>query len=384
MPLQTIAIIAIVALAQPAQPPTARQREEVLKRIADLYEAKRYADALQPARELAAARKQDGQMAYGLAGLLARSGKPDEALIELDRAIKLHAALPEALAVDDDFAGMREDDAFKQRMSAAMLDHEAAQKKAGLSWSVVVPHARPARKKTEPTAPADEASTTRRKKGGMVKVPTEAEAADAQLEMDDSGPVKPISKWRPSPLIVAMHGHGGRKEDMLRLWTAVAAEHGAVLIAPEGPLQGPNDGRSWGVGGRDTPARWITDVVNDTKRRLRVDGSRIVLTGFSQGGGMTYGIGMLYPKTFHGLIPMGGPFTWAEDPIFKTDKLKGQRVFIYCGGDDPNLGMNKQASVKFESAGCAVMLTSAAGVGHALPKDAKALLREALKFVWAK
>ena len=395
MPTLALALLAILSMPLQTDPAgtTAKDREKLVNQVAEQYAAGDYAKALPTARELANLRKQDGSLAYGLAGLLARTGKTDEALQELDRAIRLHVVIPAALEFDEDFASLRGQDAFKQRIAAATVDFESAQKKAGLSWTVVVPGAPWTAAAGQPEAPPPfklkslGGGKRPEPKLALGKAKKEKTAPNEPASKPAAEPAalrKPWNKWRPVPMIVALHGHGGRRDDMLRLWADMAAEVGAVLLVPEAPLEGPNGGRSWGVGGRDTPARWIMAAVNDTKRRLRIDGARIVLTGFSQGGGMTFAVGLLYPKTFHGLIPMSGPFVWGDDPAIKEQKLGGQRVLIYCGEDDPNLASNKQAAAALGHGGAAVKLVTAPGLGHALPPDPRTLLRAGLEYVWKK
>src|SRR6185369_16315446 len=171
------------------------------------------------------------------------------ALKQLDRAIKAHGVLAEALEHDADFATLRDNPQFATFLAAAKSDLDAQRTKAQATWSVRIP--------------------------------------------------ANYDKWRQAPLILAMHGYGGRAEDMERLWAQVADEAGAILLLPEGRFQGPGGaGRSWGVGGRESPARDVMAALTDTRRRLRIDSARTLLTGFSQGGGMTYAIGLLYPKTF--------------------------------------------------------------------------------------
>lgn len=124
------------------------------------------------------------------------------------------------------------------------------------------------------------------------------------------------------PLIVALHGFGDRMSAYAGTAQAFCPE-GAIGLYPETPypvdLEG-NLGWTWYMW--DTPefhkttveqsTRWILKVIDLVKREYPVDLEKVFLYGFSQGGMMTYEVGIRYPELFRGLLPVGG---WLEVEI---------------------------------------------------------------------
>jgi len=322
----------MAAADEPAKENAAARRARLLHTIAGHCAAERYSEAVAPAEELVALNKRDGRAEYGLAGLLARLGRTDEALKHLDRAVKRHDTCATLLKSDPDFANLRDDARFAAVAESADQDAAQEQARSKAVWTLRLP---------------------------------------ARYD-----------KWKPAPLIVALHGFGGDAAGMAALWSRVADDVGAVLLTPEGQFDGPGGGKSWGTGDRNTAARQIMAAVADTRHRLFIDSERTVLTGFSQGGGMTYGVGLAYPESFRGLIPMAGPFVWGGDPAFREEKLKRLRIFIIVGSDDANAPLNREAAARFQNAGARVRLNVLQGLGHTLPAQPDELLHEALKYVW--
>lgn len=320
-------------LFDPPKESISAKKDRLIAEIVKHRTAGKHADAVKPAEEFVSIAKQDGRAEFGLAGLLARAGKTDDAFKHLDRAIKLHGVLPPLLDAGGDFDSIRKDARFDKARDDAANEFIAAQNKAKSSWTVTLP--------------------------------------------------KEYDPWTAAPLIVALHGFGGDRRHMIGMWSALANEYGAILVTPEGQINADGGGKSWG--GRGAAERVVLSVNGDTRRRLRIDSTRTVLTGFSQGGAMTWGFVLSNPHTFRCAMPMAGPFSWRSDPKFKTDELAGLRLFIYVGGADRAdiVSTNDFAARQFATAGCEVRFFSAPGVGHALPPAPGKLLHEMLDFAFA-
>jgi len=130
------------------------------------------------------------------------------------------------------------------------------------------------------------------------------------------------------PLIVALHGFGDH---------AGAYKGTAMMFCPEGAiglypetafpvdLEG-NLGWAWYMWGDssyhretvDLSTRWVLQILEQVKQEYAVDSTKVFLFGFSQGGMMTYEVGIRYPHLFRGLLPAGG---WLEVPIDETHPL---------------------------------------------------------------
>lgn len=163
----------------------------------------------------------------------------------------------------------------------------------------------------------------------------------------------------PAPLLVMLHGYkvNAALEDLyLGLGRLVDAK-GFLYALPDGTLDGKGF-RFWnatdaccdiGHTGVDDVA-YLRAVINDVKRRYRVDPRRVYLIGHSNGGFMSYRLACDLPGEFAALVSMAGA-TW-KDPLrcgggaaaavpVSAVQLHGDAddVILYGGGRfDPQLG----------------------------------------------
>jgi membrane-associated protease RseP (regulator of RpoE activity) len=110
----------------------------------------------------------------------------------------------------------------------------------------------------------------------------------------------------PAPLLVDLHGGVGRpvfipEEQFAQYrdtWTELADRHGFVVAMPLGRA----DCTWWSAAG----AGHVRATVRDARRRVAVDGDRIVATGFSDGGSGCWYLTMASPDPFAAFLPMNG------------------------------------------------------------------------------
>lgn len=136
------------------------------------------------------------------------------------------------------------------------------------------------------------------------------------------------------PLIVAIHGYGDHMGAYVGTNTQLCPE-GAIGLYPESPFPFENEGKigwTWwlwadsasGISQQSTKEQsinWILSCIERVKARYRVDTSAVFLYGFSQGGMLTYEIGVRYPGLFRGLIPAGGLLDLKFDSLHQFDTL---------------------------------------------------------------
>jgi phospholipase/carboxylesterase len=105
----------------------------------------------------------------------------------------------------------------------------------------------------------------------------------------------------PEGALVLFHGRGADEYDLFPLLDALDPERRLVGATPRGPLSLPPGGAHWYVlGGIGTPevrsfqasysaaSEWLDGIVSE----LGFDFDKVVLGGFSQGGAMTYALGL--------------------------------------------------------------------------------------------
>ncbi len=107
---------------------------------------------------------------------------------------------------------------------------------------------------------------------------------------------------QPAPLLLALHGAGGRGEDMVPLWRATADALGMLVVAPT------EAGENAGYGFTERERDDALAVLRWARRRYDVDENRIHLTGVSRGGHLAWDLALRHPTGWASLAVMiGGP-----------------------------------------------------------------------------
>lgn len=183
---------------------------------------------------------------------------------------------------------------------------------------------------------------------------------------------------KPAPLIVVLHGHGGGARGMIQAWKNVAAKFGAVLVAPQA-LDKVGEGFSWTV---SYESEYLAlRAIEEARKKHNIDPKKIVLTGFSQGGMMTFNIALTHPEMFAGAIPISGFYDYRVAAVPDKPGVKLPRFAILNGELDPEADNNRATAKLFEKIGSPVMVNIYKGVGHAFPPKIDQDLGAALKFV---
>jgi phospholipase/carboxylesterase len=150
------------------------------------------------------------------------------------------------------------------------------------------------------------------------------------------------------PLIVVLHGFGDRMSSYIGTAKNLCPD-GAIGLYPESPFPFYSNnevGWTWEFWGdslstvtpdksREASIRWILQTIDLVKKGYPVDPAKVFLTGFSQGGMLTYTIGLSHPELFRGLIPIGGFLTIPIDSIHPIDpKALEVPILILHGAND--------------------------------------------------
>jgi len=187
-----------------------------------------------------------------------------------------------------------------------------------------------------------------------------------------------LDKAVPAPLIIALHGYGSNAQDMADTWREAAAKIGAVLIAPQA-LERAGSGFSWGV--VEQGEFLVLHAIEKARAENNIDPKRIVVTGFSQGGAMTYTLAIRHSELFAGAIPVAGYYEHPVDPIPAQPTAKMPRFVIMVGEKDEPVAVNREAAKRLEAIGAPVQLRIYPNLGHRFPPDRQNEMDSALKFV---
>jgi phospholipase/carboxylesterase len=186
------------------------------------------------------------------------------------------------------------------------------------------------------------------------------------------------------PMIIGIHGLGDNPESFAQLLETLPFP--ARLIFPAGPLPS-GEGHSWfpvRVRDRDPEALAqgiegalpaLVAMVEDLAKRRPTVGKPVV-TGFSQGGIMSFALVAAHPDHFAGAVPVGGLLPPRSFPSGRA----GPPVLALHGAIDQIVPLSGcQATVAaFERAGYPITLQIFDGVGHQVTPQMQARLFSAL------
>jgi len=174
------------------------------------------------------------------------------------------------------------------------------------------------------------------------------------------------------PLLVAMHGWGGNPVDFSANLKSAAEKRGYIVCCPYGPdVMGKT---AFGWGDDTTAERAVVEAVKDMTARYPIDRGRIVLLGFSQGGGYSFYLGLKHADLFSGVMPVAAAYyDTAWNQYLAKAREKGLRFYVLLGGDEPSerREINLAAIRTLVDAGISVSFNVFAGYGHTLPGDAE-------------
>ncbi len=133
------------------------------------------------------------------------------------------------------------------------------------------------------------------------------------------------SEW---PLVVALHGGSGDGSDFLWTWLAEARGRQFLLLAPTAR------GDTWSMMGPDVDAPAICSMVDYVKKSWKVDASRVLLTGLSDGATYSLLLGLQDGSPFTALAPVSGVFHPANMENGNIERAKDKRIYLVHGSLD--------------------------------------------------
>ncbi len=320
--------------ARPAMTPRQRQErvQELTRQVIAASEKKEHDKALKLALE-AHGVADIGLTNYNVACMYSLLGKTDEAFEYLDRCVVLGGMggdLVEQIEGDGDLDSLRKDKRYEPLLKRAKTAGRT--ERVDFKWRIVTP--------------------------------------------------KNFDKDKKSPLLVALHHMGGSMDAAVDRWKDAADEVGAILLCPQGTLKMSDGVYQWGFN-TDEIEKNVMKAMDAAMDDYNIDQDKIVLAGFSQGGWITWHLGLTHPDTFRGLIPVCGMHREVTgSPATKAD-LKKLRVFVMIGADEQEdvLKSNREAAGNLEKVGAKVTTKVYNGIGHDFPSNSTEEQVAALKFV---
>ncbi|MCB9665149.1 MAG: alpha/beta fold hydrolase [Alphaproteobacteria bacterium] len=186
----------------------------------------------------------------------------------------------------------------------------------------------------------------------------------------------------PLPTVIVVHGLGARADGIVRVLEGL--EGPARVLAPQAPTPW-GDGGTWfsmPAQGSDPAAlgeemlrvadrvvAWIDEV-----RAEHPIAGRPVITGFSQGGMVSFAVALRHPEAVAGAVPIAGWLPGVLVPPLPTEAQRAVPIRALHGTADDRLSFVETRRVvdALRAAGFDAQLQAAEGVGHTIPPEVRA------------
>lgn len=167
------------------------------------------------------------------------------------------------------------------------------------------------------------------------------------------------------PLVVALHGGSGSGRDFLWSWLREARGRRFLLAAPT--AQGP----TWSLNGPDVDSRQLRAMVGYVASRWRVNRSRMLLTGLSDGGTYTLLEGLSDGSPFTHLAPVSGVLHPANLVGGNLARAAGRKIRLVHGRLDWMFPIEtaEMAADELTRAGADLAVSFLDDLSHTYPRD---------------
>ncbi|UCG31898.1 MAG: hypothetical protein JSU68_09555 [Phycisphaerales bacterium] len=182
---------------------------------------------------------------------------------------------------------------------------------------------------------------------------------------------------RPWPVLIALHGSGGRAKEMLGFAAGLLGEKAEDMIvaAPQAVLNGPFDPQN------ESELNQPVHLLRLLRRRYHVDSNRVFLIGYSKGGHRTAGASVMFADQFAGSVCMAGimaPLPQREGlySYFLPNLQHLPMLMVWGELDDQGpsgkpgstggiAAVNRRLAEALETRDLAITMVELPGVGHA-------------------
>jgi predicted esterase len=183
------------------------------------------------------------------------------------------------------------------------------------------------------------------------------------------------------PLLMAFHGWGQPIDDFSPHWDTLAKQGWLVALAQSSQVVG-NGIRVW-----DNLERSLQEVTKHYRTLVKqhpIDQKRIVLAGFSQGGGLAVWLALTQAIPICGVIGVG-PYLDEIDalaPTLPARPIPNVRTYLVSGAEEDDEGMFAKMGALFTEKGIPFHHEIVPGIGHEFPPDFDQTLQRAMDFIF--
>jgi phospholipase/carboxylesterase len=164
------------------------------------------------------------------------------------------------------------------------------------------------------------------------------------------------------PLIVALHGGSGHGADFFWNWLRNARSSGAIVLAPS------SKENTWSLQDPTVDGKAILKMVSDIIADYKVDASRMLLTGISDGGTFA----MMLTASAMNIFSHTAPVACAGHAFTShARQFTGKKIYMVHGGKDWlfQIAPVRQAAEALKTAGAEIIYREIADLSHNYPRD---------------
>jgi phospholipase/carboxylesterase len=163
------------------------------------------------------------------------------------------------------------------------------------------------------------------------------------------------------PLVVALHGGYSHGRDFLWTWLREARSRGFVLFAPT------SQAMTWSIAHVEVDGQPLSRHLEDVCSRVRIDRSRMLLTGMSDGGTFALAMGMSGNSSCQAIAPV----SCALPPV-DMRQAQGKRILWVHGAQDWIFPVSwaVQACRALQQSGANIKLKVIDDLSHTYPREA--------------
>jgi polyhydroxybutyrate depolymerase len=151
-----------------------------------------------------------------------------------------------------------------------------------------------------------------------------------------------LSKGKPVPVVIVLHGGGGSAEgiDKITNFTAKADKEKFIVIYPNGTGRFRNRLLTWNSGNCCGYAHensvddvsFIRSLIQQVEKEFNIDSQRIFVTGFSNGGMMSYRLACELSDKIAAIAPVAGAFNYE-----KCNPVRPVSLVVFHGTADEHV-----------------------------------------------
>jgi predicted esterase len=190
----------------------------------------------------------------------------------------------------------------------------------------------------------------------------------------------PLGSAEPFPLLVSFHGWGQNAKIDAPNWQGLAGQ-GWLVAVTNSSYQVADGLYTW-----DDLDRTVEEAKTHyaaLSREFSIDSKRVVLSGFSQGGGRAVWLALIQAIPACGVIGVG-PYLGEIDalaPTLSQEMIQNVRIYMISGEKENDEGMFAKIEALCSQKGVPFQHEIVPEIGHEFPPQFESFLNRALQFI---